>query len=245
MKAHHLLLLLMITLAVAVSAEPKLTLTHLRGGVYIVQDGFYSQENSAVYVGDDHVTVIGATWTPETAAILVGEIGKITPKPVLEVINTNYHPDRAGGNSYFKRIGARIIATSKTVEMMRTGWDSVVTATRASFPSFPLLPLELPDAVLPPDFAVQNGAVQAVYTGESHTPDGIFVYFPQEKVLYGSCILKERLGNLDYANLSEYPKTLQRLQALKLGFTTIIAGHFSPIHGPELIDRYLTLLAER
>ena len=37
--------------------------------------------------------------------------------------------------------------------------------------------------------------------GPSHTPDGIFVYFPQEKVLCGGWILKERLGNLDYADV--------------------------------------------
>jgi len=46
------------------------------------------------------VTVIGATWTPETAEILATEIRKITPKPVSNVVNTNYHPDRAGGNGF-------------------------------------------------------------------------------------------------------------------------------------------------
>jgi metallo-beta-lactamase class B len=46
-----------------------------------------------------------------------------------------------------------------------------------------------------------------------------------------------------HANLNEYPKTLQKLKALNLGYTTIIAGHWSPIHGPELIDQYLHLLA--
>jgi len=81
--------------------------------------------------------------------------------------------------------------------------------------------------------------------GPSHTQDGIFVFFPQEKVLYGNCILKEQLGNLDFADLREYPKTLERLKQLHLDFTTIVAGHWSPIHGPELIDEYLQLLAAK
>ena len=38
--------------------------------------------------------------------------------------------------------------------------------------------------------------MKAIYLGPSHTPDGIFVFFPEEKVLYGNCILKEQLGNL-------------------------------------------------
>jgi metallo-beta-lactamase class B len=38
-----------------------------------------------------------------------------------------------------------------------------------------------------------------------HTPDGIFVYFPDQQVPYGNCILKEKLGNLSFANMKEYP----------------------------------------
>jgi metallo-beta-lactamase class B len=46
-------------------------------------------------------------------------------------------------------------------------------------------------------------------------------------VLYGNCILKKKLGNLKYADLTEYPKALQKLKALNLGFDTIVAGHHS------------------
>jgi metallo-beta-lactamase class B len=121
----------------------------------------------------------------------------------------------------------------------------MVRYVQKGFPSYPTLPLVLPDKTFAGDFELQSGGVKAIYLGPSHTPDGIFVFFPQEKVLYGNCILKEQLGNLDFANLTEYPKTLQKLKQLNLGFTTIIAGHWSPIHGPELIDQYLALLAGR
>jgi metallo-beta-lactamase class B len=64
--------------------------------------------------------------------------------------------------------------------------------------------------------------VKGIYLGPSHTADGIFVFFPQERVLYGNCILKEQLGNLDFADLSEYPKTLEKLKQLHLDFTTMV-----------------------
>jgi metallo-beta-lactamase class B len=240
-----LVLLAALTASSALAAERALTLRHLRGGVYVVEDGFYAKENSAVYIGRDHVTVVGATWSPETAKLLATEIGKITPKPITEVIDTNYHPDRAGGNATFKSIGAKIISTEMTRDLMRSGWEGVVAWTRKAVPSYPALLPVLPDTVYPGDFALQGGHVRAIYLGPSHTRDGIFVYFPEEKVLYGGCILKEQLGNLDYADLAEYPKTLRKLQQLNLGFTTIIAGHYSPIHGPELIDRYISLLEQR
>ncbi len=223
-------------------AEPGIALSRLQGPLYVVEDSYYAKENSMVYVGPEFVTVIGATWTPQTARLLAEEIRKVTPKPVREVVNTNYHPDRAGGNAWFKSAGAKIIATQMTYDLLNRNWASVVDWTRAAIPEYPRLELVLPDVVYPGDFELQNGRIRAIYLGPSHTPDGIFVYFPQERVLYGGCILKEQLGNLDFANLAEYPRTLDKLKGLGLPIATIVAGHWSPVHGPELIDEYRRLL---
>ena len=241
------MLLSVVTSLVAqfVAAEgPRVVLTPLRGGVYVAEDYFYSKENSVVYVGDSSVSVVGATWTPETAKLLANEIRKVTQKPITEVIDTNYHPDRAGGNAYFKGTGAKIVSTKMTNDLLKAHWDEMVRYVQKGVPSYPTLPLVPADQTFPGDFQLQSGGVKAIYLGPSHTPDGIFVFFPKEKVLYGNCILKEQLGNLDFADLTEYPKTLQKLKQLNLGFTTIVAGHWSPIHGPELIDQYLALLAD-
>jgi metallo-beta-lactamase class B len=245
MKLSRTLLSFVISLiAQFVAAEgPRVVLTPLRGHLYVSQDYFYSKENSVVYVGDSSVTVVGATWTPEAAKLLANEIGKITQKPIAEVIDTNYHPDRAGGNAYFKSIGAKIVSMKMTDDLLKAHWDEMVRYVQKGFPTYPALPLVSPDQTFDGEFELQGGGVKAIYLGASHTPDGIFVFFPKEKVLYGNCILKEQLGNLDFADLTEYPKTLQKLKQLNLGFTTIVAGHWSPIHGPELIDQYLALLA--
>jgi metallo-beta-lactamase class B len=238
-------LLASLVVAPAVAAEPTLTLSHVRGGVYVVEDSFFAKENSAVYVGADHITVIGATWSPETAKLLAAEIAKVTPKPITEVVIPNYHPDRAGGSAYFKSIGAHVVATEMTRDLLVSGWDEVIAWTRKAIPNYPDLPAVLPDGVHAGDFALQNERVQVIYLGASHTRDGVFVFFPDEKVLYGGCILKEQLGNLDFADVAEYPNTLRRLQALRLGFTTVIAGHYTPIHGPDIVDRYIALLQKQ
>ena len=224
------------------AAPSQLSLTHLVGPIYVAEDSYFPKENSVVYVGPESVTVVGATWTPETAELLATEIRKITPKPVSEVVNTNYHPDRAGGNAYWKGIGAQIVSTQMTYELMKRDWTKVVDWTRSGIPSYPRLPPVLPTKTYPGDFALQGGHVRAIYLGPSHTPDGIFVYFPSEKVLYGGCILKEYIGNLTFANIVEYPKTLHSLERLNLDIKIIIAGHYSAVHGPELIQQYLDLL---
>lgn len=226
-------------------APPQVLLTHLAGRIYVAEDTFYSKENSAVYVGRHSVTVAGATFTPDTARLLAREIRKVTRKPVREVIDTNYHPDRAGGNAYWKSIGARIVSTQMTHDLLVQRWASIVDWTRRAIPDYPQLPLVPPTKTYPGDFELQGGHIRAIYLGPSHTPDGIFVYFPEEKVLYAGCILKEQLGNLEFADVAEYPNTLRKLLRLNLPIATIIAGHWSPIHGPELIDQYLDLLAKR
>ncbi len=225
-------------------AAPRITLTHLRGRVYVVQEESpLGDENAAVYVGEEFVTVVGATFSSESARLLAREIAKVTSKPVREVIDTNDNLDRAGGNAYFRRIGARVVSTGLTRELMERDWDTLIADAKARYPEYPSPPLSLPDVTYRGDFQLQGGRVRGLYLGPSHAPDDIFVYFPQEKVLYGGCVLKEQLGNLALADLVEYPKTLTKLKELHLGYTTIIAGHWSPIHGPELVDQYLHLLA--
>ena len=226
----------------AAAAEPSVSLQHFRGGVYLAIDTFYVQENSVVYVGPEHVTVVGATWTPETARLLVNEIRKVTPKPIREVIVPDYHADRSGGAPFFRSIGAKIVSRRQTADLLKERWDRHMAELQKVYSGYPAIPLTLPDAVHDGNYELQGGRVRAIYTGPAHTPDGVFVYFPAERVLYGNCILKEHLGNLDSADVAEYPKTLLKLKAMNLDYTNIIAGHFSPIHGPDLLDRFLKLL---
>jgi len=222
---------------------PKVIVSRLTDAIYYAEDYYLAKENSVIYIGESYVTVIGATWTPKTAEILVSEIRKITNKPIKEVINTNHDLDRVGGNSYFRSIGCKIIAISLTRDLLlKEGKQSVEIARNES--DYPNIEIVLPDIVFNGDFTLQGGNIRGIYLGPSHKPDDIFVYFPKEKVLYAGCILKEQLGNTDGADLIEYPKTLQKLKRLNLPITTIISGHMSPIHGPELIDQYMNMLSK-
>ena len=154
-RIHHMkriLLLLILGAPLALPADLTVVLTPLRGHLYVVEDNFYLKENSMVYVGDNFVTVIGPTWTPETAKLLAAEVKKVTPKPITEVIDTNYHPDRAGGNAYFKSIGAKIISTKLTSDLLIKHWDEMVRYEQKGAPSYPTLPLVLPDKTFAGDF---------------------------------------------------------------------------------------------
>lgn len=100
-----------------------------------------------------------------------------------------------------------------------------------------------PTRCYPDRFAFQNGDVRVYYLGPSYTAADVFVYFPKEQVLDAGSILKPFLGNMARANVKAYPTTLHKLQDLHLSIRMIVSGHWSAVHGPDLIDRYLDLLS--
>lgn len=221
---------------------PQLRLTQLTGPIYLVEDEHYLTTNSLVYIGPHSVTVIGATWTPDTAKLLAEQIRQVTKRPIRDVIDTSPDPEWSGGNAYWKEIGARIVANRVTTEYLRRHWAQTLAEVRRRGAAYPDLPLVLPTESFSGDFELQQGKIRAFYLGPSHTAADIFVYFPNEKVLDAGSILKEQLGNMAKADVKEYPNTLRKLKALHLSIDTIISGHWSAVHGPELIDRYLALL---
>jgi metallo-beta-lactamase class B len=228
----------------ALASDPALTLAHLTGALYLVEDNHYTKTNSVVYVGPSSVTVIGATWTPDTAALLARQIKGVTDRPIWEVIDTSPDPEWSGGNAYWQRIGARVVAASVTCAFLKASWDTTVAGIQRFFPTYPSVPLSAPTDCRPDQFDLQDGRVKVLYLGPSHTDADVFVYFPDEKVLDAGSIIKEKLGNLAKANVQQYPNTLHKLQAQHLDIKTIIAGHWSAVHGPDLVETYLDLLAQ-
>lgn len=220
----------------------KVRLTPLRGPLYILEDAVYTPENSMVYIGKESVTIIGATWTPETAKLAHDAVRAVTSLPVRDVIVPDFHTDRSGGTSYWQSIGAKVHCTAQTAACLSELWPKLIAGLRGESSAFPDIPMPRPDTIEPPHFTLENGAIEALYLGAAHTPDGIFVYFPADRVLYAGCIIKEFVGNLDDADLEAYPQTIDRLVRLNLDFDLVVAGHGKAVHQKDLIPFFQALL---
>lgn len=246
-KSFHLFLsfvcLCLLEIKAVEASQKRVDLVKLTDHIYIAEDHFYYRENSVVYIGKKDVTVISATWSPETAKLLTDKIRSITNKPISAVVNTHFHLDRSGGNPHFKKMGAKIIASKKTADLMRKNWDTRLKEAQKDYPGFPSIEFINPDMTFDDKFILEDGKIQILYFGPAHTEDGVVAYFPDEQVLFGDCIVKEKLGWLGDANLAEYPKTLERIKKLKI--KKIIAGHWTSLHGPALIDQLLDQLKKR
>lgn len=183
----------------------------LSGSLYLVEDPHFNLTNSIVYAGTTSVTVVGATWTPDTAKELAARIQELTSLPIREVIDTSPDPEWAGGNAYWRSIGAEVVAAQVTCDALAHTWDATVQATQKNQAGYPSLPLALPTRCYPDQFDLQNGNVRVFYLGPSHTAADVFVYFPKEQLLDAGSILKPFLGNMAKANVAAYPNTLHNL----------------------------------
>jgi cyclase len=55
-----------------------------------------------IVINDEDVLVVDSSMLPSTARTIIGEIRKLTPKPVRYLVNTHWHDDHVFGNSVFR-----------------------------------------------------------------------------------------------------------------------------------------------
>ncbi len=90
---------------------------------------------------------------------------------------------------------------------------------------------------------VGDKKVYAEYFGEGRTKDNIIGYFPEDNAMFGGCLIKEldaKKGNLEDANIKEWPETVRKLKQKYPQTKIVIPGHGKP-GGTELFDYTINL----
>jgi cyclase len=93
-------------------------------GVYLFTTTPYADAglsgNSVAILSDDGVLVFDSNGTPETAATILGEIRKLTDKPVRYLVNSHWHWDHWDGNQVYLAAfpALQIVTHEKTRELM-------------------------------------------------------------------------------------------------------------------------------
>lgn len=74
------------------------------------------ESNALIIINDEDVVVVDACLFPSTARLVIGEIRKLTPKPVRYVVNTHWHDDHVLGNLAYREAypGVEFIAHTNT-----------------------------------------------------------------------------------------------------------------------------------
>ncbi|MEI6409450.1 MAG: BlaB/IND/MUS family subclass B1 metallo-beta-lactamase [Bacteroidota bacterium] len=232
-----LFLLLLPTALLGQTPKPALQITPLQPDFYIyttymTYKGEPTPANGMYVVTNAGVVLIDAPWDTTQFQPLLDSIQARHGKKVVMDIATHSHGDRTGGFNYYKTKGIKTWSSARTRTICHTNKDPEADFTFAR------------DTV----FQLGQYTFEATFAGEGHTVDNIVVWFPNEKVLYGGCLVKcmeaEDLGYIKEANLKAWPKTIRRLQKRYKNPRFIIPGHGDWRSG-ESLRHTLKLLKER
>src|SRR4051812_29340839 len=167
------LALAIVALATPAAAQrPQIQTTKVEGtdGVYIFRNG---NHQSMFIVTKDGVIATDpiAYGRPTGGQQYVGEIKKVTDKPIKYLIYSHHHYDHIAGGKAFKDAGARIIG-HKNVKVH-------------------LAPLADPNTVLPDEsfedkktIKLGGTALELIYLGLNHSDSNIVMRLPKEKIVF-------------------------------------------------------------
>jgi glyoxylase-like metal-dependent hydrolase (beta-lactamase superfamily II) len=233
---QSLVLAALVALGSAVSAQAQATtqlpfvLKEVGPGVYAAIDGpeHKAGSNAGFVIGDDGVLVIDAFFTLEAARALVGEIRRLTPKPIRYVVNTHYHADHTGGDQALREAGAIIIAHRNVRGWVRTNninlfGDRITPELKARIEALPL-----PDLVTDKDLTVWLGSRKVVVsTVLGHTGGDLTIFVPDAKALFtGDMVWRKVPPNLIDGSVREWATTDADFAAMpNAAHMTYVPGH--------------------
>ena len=226
----------------------RLETKELAPGVYALLSSKPPVDNSGFVVGEHGVLVVDAHINRAMAELIQAAVRQVTKKPILYLVNTNYHGDHTFGNCAFPE-ETRIVAQQMTAECMR----DIEREKRFLLPTvdddptvFGDVRLRLPDLVLDDYLQLDLGGrvAELYHFGHGNTPGDTVVYVPEAKVAWtGNLIGGE--GTIPFlieGGAGVYLETMAKFTHT-LEAETIIPGHGLPASG-AVLGHYLPYLSD-
>ena len=229
-------------------AGARLETKELARGIYGLLSSKPPVDNSGFIVGERGVLVIDAHINGTMAALIQTAVRQVTNKPILYVVNTNYHGDHTFGNSAFPD-ETRIVAQQKTAAIMRhfeREKQFLLPYVDNDRTVFGDVRLRLPDLVLNEYLELDLGGrvVELYHFGHGNTPGDTVVYLPEARIAWtGNLIVGE--GTIPFlieGGAGEYLETIAKFTHM-LEVATIVPGHGLLTSG-TILSRYLPYLSE-
>ena len=178
----------------------------------------------------------------------------------LTAIVTGFHQDNLGGNDLLISEGINVYGADLTKKLVIEEGDTlkkhIIESVRnnenkkyyKSYSHFNLVP---PNKIFPIHeglkLEVENEIFEVYFPGESHTIDNTVVYLHKNKILFGGCMIKGYLyntpGNIEYANMNEWPKSVEKVIQKFPDCQIVVPGH-GDYGGKDILDHTLEILEE-
>jgi len=182
-------------------------------------------------VTDIGVVLFDTPWDPTQFQPLLDSIAARHQKRVIYSISTHFHDDRTAGVDFLKAQGVRTYASKMTL--------ALCAQKNENQPEYALRGNT--------KFVIGGRQFETYYPGEGHTKDNIVIWFPDEGVLFGGCLVKstenQDIGNIADANLEAWGPAIAKLMKRYPEPQVVVPGHFGWT-GKGALTHTLRLLEE-
>lgn len=185
--------------------------------------------NGMVVVSENEAVVFDTPADDQGSEELIRFLTENMKHKIKGIVSTHFHADCVGGLKVFHRLKIPSYAYTGTIALLRSGKDKV----------------EIPKKGFDDKLELKVGSkkVYAAFLGEGHTRDNTVGYFPDDKIMFGGCLIKEAgagKGYLEDANIKAWPETVRKVKAKYPDVKIVIPGH-GKAGGPELLDYTIEL----
>jgi metallo-beta-lactamase class B len=173
--------------------------------------------------------LIDTAWDPDQTLELLRWVADSLHQHVRLAVVTHAHEDRLGGLAVLQANHIKVYSTP-------------LTAQRSA-----RLPFGTPTPAIKPYTVIRAGRtrLELFYPGPGHAPDNIVAWLPQQRVLFGGCLVKgadaTTLGNIDEADLKQWPVAVRSVRDRYPKAAVVIPGH-GQWGSADLLDHTLELL---
>jgi len=189
--------------------------TTLPGYGRISANGLILTDNNSAFLFD-------TPWTDSLTCVLISYLNDQMKLQITGFIPNHWHEDCMGGLNYLKSQKIKSYANQLTIDIAKNKG------------------LPVPDQGFKDSLRLSLGDkfIYCYFFGAAHSSDNIVVWIPSEKILFPGCMCKSlnsgNPGNLSDGDISEYPKTIDKVIQKFKSARVVIPGH-GPIGGPELL----------
>jgi metallo-beta-lactamase class B len=214
--------------------DKNISLTKISEKTYLLQSSYSCNGrldcNHLLIVDDKEVVLVNTPATDSLTSIMLNCIIKKFNKKVNRVIVSHFHDDSSGGLKEVSRRGITSYGLDKTKDLLQPIGKNIDVAFKDS--------LKIP---------LQTLTLELFYFGPGHSVDNIVVWIPDDKVLFGGCLVKslkaQDKGNIKDADLKAWTETVQKVKDRCKDAQFVIPGH-SEYGDAALLDHTIKLVKE-
>ncbi|UZD24410.1 subclass B1 metallo-beta-lactamase [Algoriphagus halophytocola] len=178
--------------------------------------------NGMIVINQGEALVFDTPANNEASIELINWLEQDQNVKVKGVVATHFHWDCLGGLNEFHAKGIPSFASDETIALAKS----------AGYPT--------PENGFKKKIILKAGQLKVInqFFGEGHTKDNFVAYVPSDKVIFGGCMIKALdagSGNLEDANVGEWPITVQKVKSAFSDAEIVIPGH-GKIGGTDLLD---------